>query len=170
MVIIRIQLLCTFKFGDRKSKISYSSHSLCSLFPEAQFQEFDSRLFFYLFIHSSSSDNKKRRRRFTSWRWSQVCYRNRKHVARRRQESGGGGERNSEVGRTPPPMFPPFDAQRRSLSLCILECVFNRLVGSTGSVDGYIEEKRMGGGQPLQIPGTVNTRTCDPPSIKRKKR
>lgn len=58
----------------------------------------------------------------------------------------GGGGRNSEVGRTPPPMFPPFDAQRRSLSLCILECVFNRLVGSTGSVDGYIEEKRMGGG------------------------
>ena len=146
MVIIRIQLLCTYKFGDRKSKISYSSHSLRPLFPEAQFQEFDARIIF-LFIHSSSSD-KKRRRRFTSWRWSQVCYRNRKHVARRRQESGGEKKELGSRQTPPPPHLPPFDAQRRSLSLCILECVFNRLVGSTGSVDGYIEGKRWGGATP----------------------
>lgn len=150
MVIIRIQLLCTFKFGDRKSKISYSSHSLCSLFPEAQFQEFDSRLFFYLFIHSSSSDNKKRRRRFTSWRWSQVCYRNRKHVARRRQESGGKKELGSRQNPLHPcsPLLTPSDA----LFLYVFSNAFS--IDSSvrrGVSMGTLKKREWGGGNPYRF-------------------
>ena len=146
MVIIRIQLLCTYKFGDRKSKISYSSHSLRPLFPEAQFQEFDARIIF-LFIHSSSSD-KKRRRRFTSWRWSQVCYRNRKHVARRRQESGG---EKKELGsrQTPPPPISPLLTPSDALFLYVFSNAFS--IDSSvrrGVSMGTLKERDGGGATP----------------------